>query len=181
MAVDCVVRARPVDAELLRDAEIQDLQDRGSVGPARDEEVFWLEVAMNDTERVRLREALAGFEQHVDRFADRERRVARGEKIVEVAALEVLEHDERSPGVGAAEIEHAHDVVAAQARRGASLVVGAFADQPLVGQVLAYDLDRHRAVEVELRRFPDDAHPSDADELLDSVLVGEGGAGADPG
>ena len=69
----------------LRDAEVEHLHERPPSRSLREEEVRGLEVAMDDPERVRLGDRLAGLEDVVDGVADRE-----------VAAL--LEQRPRGPG-----------------------------------------------------------------------------------
>ena len=86
-------RGRP-RAEHLGDAEVEHLDAGRAVGARGEEEVGGLEVAVDDAERVRLGERLAGL-QHVVDGLGRGEVAALLERPREVAALEVLHHDVR--------------------------------------------------------------------------------------
>ena len=64
---------RPAASMHLRDAEVEDLDARLPVGALGAEEVRGLEVAVDDAERVRLGDRLAGLEDEVDRLLDGQR------------------------------------------------------------------------------------------------------------
>ena len=57
---------------LLRDAEVEDLDAGRPVGTSREKKVRGLQVAVDDTDRVRLGERLARLQDAVDRLRDRQ-------------------------------------------------------------------------------------------------------------
>ena len=64
---------------------------------------------MDDAQRVRLGERLAGLEHVVDGRVDRQRTCRCGALLAEVAALEVLHHHVRRAVVELADVDHARE------------------------------------------------------------------------
>ena len=154
----------------LGDPEVEDLDERHSVRTTREKEIRRLQVAMDDSERVSLGDALARLEQVFDRFSDRQR-PALGEHLAEIAPLEELHHDEgralrRLPDVG-----DSRDVLALDPHRRARLTKKPGDGLRVTGRLREQELDRVRFLELEVGNGEDDAHPSDADDAIDPVLV----------
>ena len=176
-----------VRAEHLGDAEVEHLEERGAVGPRREEEVRGLEIAVDDAALVGLEDGLARLEHQVHRLDDGERaallRVA-----TEVDAVEHLHDDVRIAALHAPHVEHARHVLGGQPRRGARLtdearrhldVAVASLDDARVVHVLErggghrpigeQQLDRDAVACLEVDRGHDDAHAAGAELALDPV------------
>ena len=112
---------RLIDARIDRfgEAEVDDLDARAPVGAAREKEIRRLEVAVNDAVRVGLGDRLGGLEDPVDRGRNGDRSPV-GHDLLEVVPLEVLEHQIRRAALERPDVEHAHHVLALDARGHAS-------------------------------------------------------------
>jgi len=78
-------------AARLRDAEVEDLDRRNPVGASDEKNVGGLQIAMNDSDRVRLGNRVAGLDDDVDHLGGR-KRAASTEDPREILAYEQL-HD----------------------------------------------------------------------------------------
>ena len=110
----------PLDVGQLRDAEVEHLDEKLSVRAPNAEEVRGLQVAVDDPERVRVGDGLAGLKDEVDGQLD-----GQGAPLLdprrEVAALEVLHDDVRRAVLQRADVEHASDVLALDLHGGSRL------------------------------------------------------------
>ena len=157
-------------SDRLRDAEVEDLHERGSVGALGDEEVRRLEIAMDDADGMRARDRFAHLEKVVGR--DRRRhRTALAKDGGEVSADEVLHHDVRSAALERAGIEHAHDVLALDLDDGASLACEALRVDLVAGRLRPEELDRDELAERLVTCGDDEPHAARADQPLDDVFA----------
>jgi hypothetical protein len=159
----------------LREAEIEDLGEELALLVVREEQVFGLEVAVDDAGGVRAREAAAGLRGHRERHAHVDRALV-GHPLVERLALEQLEHQERAPVVEAPRVVHVADVGAADGGGGARLAEEALDDDDARGQLLREDLDRDTLADVDVLGLVHGRHPPAAELPRDAVLAGDDGA-----
>ena len=136
------------------------------VGVARGEQhVRRLDVAVHEARGV------GGVERRRDLRDDRRRAhglqaPAAQQERVQVAARDVAHDEVQRPGLLAGGV-HRHDVRVVDRRRHARLAAEALAKLGVAGEVGGDDLQRDRALEVELQRAVDDAHAAAADDRLD--------------
>ena len=153
-----------------RDAEVRDAE----VPVARDEEVRGLDVAMDDSARVRRVERGRGLPEPPHREVGRHR--PGGEPIGDRAVRHVLHDDERKAVGGLADVVDRDDVRLARERRGrARLPEEALAELVLPRVALREHLDRDGATEPLVGGAIDVAHPAVRDELLHGVAGRERG------
>src|SRR6478752_2391590 len=157
------------DAGILRDAEIEHFDDRAFWRDGA-EQILGLQIAMHDAERVRFEQAVASLQHVIDGFLHWQRAVF-GQHRRQVAAFEPLHHDVRRARVETSDVEHAHDVGAAQLGGGARLEQHAAHDLFVARQVVADDFDRDRRVELEVGRGQHHSHAADAELGVDAVLA----------
>ena len=158
------------------DAEVHDLRLQPLAVLLGDEDVLGFEIAMDDAFGVRGVERVHDRQDRLDR-SNRAQPATPLEQSSEILALEQLHHDERLAELGAAEVEHAHDRRMAELGRRARFleqtIGGVFADQIAVDE-LQRDVDVQRLVV----RAPDRAHPTFAEQRLQTVAAGNDVAGA---
>lgn len=127
---------------------------------------------MDDPERVRLADRLAGLEHELDRLLDGERAPLL-EPRGQIAAVEVLHHHVRRAALELADVADARDVLALDLHRRPRLALEA-PHRLGVGEHLGQEkLQRDLLVELEVMRLHDDPHAADAEHLVDTVLSGE--------
>ena len=137
----------------------------------REKEVRRLQVPVHDAEDVRLGDGLARLEHVVDRH-DARQRTALLEEHVEVRSVEIL-HDEIGPTVAVADIEDAHDVLAADLGRRASLLHEARGELRVRRELGQEKLDGHALLELQMRRREDDGHAALPEGPIDAVFAVE--------
>ena len=123
---------------------------------------------MDDSHRVRLREAFAGFEDRADSLVDRER-AARGEERAEVLAVEMLHDHEREALVRLPDVVNAHDMVVLEPRDRVRLTHEAH-DVAAVA-FGAQHLDREDVAELDVPGGDHLPVPAVADHLLDAIAA----------
>ena len=138
----------------LREAEVEDLQQAVSC----DNEVLGLEIAVEDTGTVRVRQAVGQLRPEAQDLGDGQR--APREAAPQGLALDVLHHDVVLPSLAwrLANVVDLHDVRVAQRGGRARLAIEA-AQQPGI-RIRAQHLERHRAAETGVARAVDHAHPA---------------------
>jgi hypothetical protein len=137
-----------------------------------EEDVRRLEVAVDDAERVSMREPLKRLEHVIDCVADREL-LLEPEELLEIASVEPLHHHVGQAVHERADVHDARDVRAVDARRETR-----FGQKPLhhlrePREVWRKDLHRARLVEQHVMRTEDDRHPALSEQAVDSILVRE--------
>ena len=137
----------------------------------REKEVRRLQVPVHDAEDVRLGDGLARLEHVVDRD-DARQRTALLEEHVEVRPVEIL-HDEIGPTVAVADVEDAHDVLAADLGRRASLPHEARGELRVRRELGQEKLDGHALLELQMRRREDDGHAALPEWPIDAVFAVE--------
>src|SRR5580658_2951403 len=91
----------------------------------------------------------------------------------EVVAVQELHDHVRGARVELAHVDHAGDVITLEPHGGTSFTKKSL-DRVLVAKgVLPYELDGHELVELLVSRRHHDAHPSNAEDPLDTVFSGE--------
>ncbi|MFO0616275.1 MAG: hypothetical protein U0414_27015 [Polyangiaceae bacterium] len=171
---DRPARHRPALRRLfddLRDTEVEDLHDGVLARLLHDEDVLGFDVAVDDPGLVRGVQGDRRLPQELDEDLRLERAVL-GEDLAEIAALEVLHHEERralriDPGV-----DDVDDVIAVlDARADLRLPEEALDEDLLRAEVGKDPLQREALLRV---RVPDDVdftHPPALEEVLDLVFV----------
>ena len=154
----------------LRDAEIEELHDAPPVGPLHDEEVRGLEIAVDDAERVRLREGAARLIHDRDDVLPRHRILALLRERGDVVALQVLEDHVRDAVLQRVDVHHADDVLARQTQGGARLAKHAGRHGRVARERLVQHLDRDGLVEPQVPGLEDDAHPASPEDAFDGVF-----------
>ena len=115
-----LVRQLALVAGELRDAEVEDLHHRRAVGPARQEHVGRLQIAVHDPGDVGLGQRLERLQHVVDDLLDGQRPVLL-ERPLEVLPLEVLHHHVGRAARVRGHVEHPGHVLALDLRGGAGL------------------------------------------------------------
>lgn len=126
---------------------------------------------MDDANRMRFRETVERLKHVSDGFGDR-KRLSLPELALEVAPLEVLEHDERRSFV-LADVEHARYVLSAEARRRAGFARKARDDFRSPARFRTQKLDRDGAAQLHVRRCENDAEATLGHERIDPVPTGK--------
>jgi hypothetical protein len=99
----------------------------------------------------------------------------------QITSREQLHHDERRARVEHADVAHPRDERALELGDDARLADEALDDGRVREGLSVEELQRHVLVEHAVARSDDRAHPSDAQDPLDDVLVGEDGPDGDGG
>src|SRR5580700_1012904 len=107
---------RSVPARSLHDSKVEDFHALGGARLAHHEQVGWLQVAVDETQRVRLGYDLANLQHEVGGLLRRKTAVS-AQPLGHVVATEVL-HDDVGKAGSHDDIEHAYDVIALDACRG---------------------------------------------------------------
>ena len=131
-------------------------------GLVREEQIRRLEIAMDDAERVRVREPLERLQRVVDGVADRQL-MLEPQELLEIAPVEPLHHHVRQAVDEHADVHHARDVRAVDARRGARLGEEPLDDLRQARQLRREELHRDRLVEQHVVRCKHDRHPAFAE------------------
>ena len=158
-----------IDTGDLRDAEVEHFDARLSVTVAGDEEIGGLEVAMDDAETVRLGERVERLEQVAHAKLGRLRAMLLDEPM-EVGALEVLHHHVGLARREAPDVQHLHDIGAAELHGRARLSQEALDGHTVVLRRGQHELHGPKLAQVEVGRGDDHAHAALPEDLLDAVL-----------
>jgi hypothetical protein len=158
--------AGDADAALThREAEVDEL-DRGAALAVGVEDVGGLEVAVDEAVLVGVAEGLADLGRDLDRLLE-----VVGAALLEAGAYQQLHHEVRHLQVLADVVDGDHvRVVEGGDRAGLAEDAIAGVTDLAVG---AEDLDRHRALELDVPAAEDDAHAAAADLLVEAVAAGE--------
>ena len=156
----------------LRESEVEDLDAPVS----GEEQVFGLEIAMDDPFFVRRREPARDLHRVVERLADRNG--AGGQALAQRLALEELGDDVRR-AVLHAEVVDGRDSRVVQDAGGARLGLEALEPVRVLREGRGQDLDRDLAAQARIRRAVDLAHAARAERREDLVRAeaGSGGEG----
>ncbi len=156
----------------LRDAEVQNLHQRQAICALCEKEVRRLQVAMHNPAGVSLGDSLAGL-QHVGHGSVNRLRPISADEVRQIATLKELHHHVGFAGVQTTNIEHSRNVFAVQAGCGPPL-----SHEPgdglsaRISSSFEHELESHAFLEIQVRRFNDNAHPADAQHALHAVLLG---------
>ena len=162
------VPAIEAPVENTRVAERLGKPEIGEVGTvAFEQDVVGLDVAMDDARGVGGVERSGDLAQQPDRFGRRQRPVG-GDPALEVAALDQAHGDDQL-AVLLAGVVDGDDVGVVETGGEARLAQEPFAEGLVVGEVAGDHLECHRAVERQVRRPVDDAHPAARDQRVDAV------------
>ena len=149
------------------------------VGPAHDEQVRRLQIAVHDPERVRLGQRLARLQHEIDGLLERQR-ATQPHPLGEVVTLEELHHHVRRAGIERTDVDHPRDVLARDLDGRARLAREALDRLGVAQRLREKELDRHLLVELQMKGGDDDAHPAGAEHALHAVLAGQDVALTDP-
>ncbi len=162
-------RARLVDRLQLGDPEVEDLEQVRSIFAPADEQVVWLEVAVDDPDLVGGSDTAAGLRDQVRGAGDRHSTFALEER-GQALADQVLHHDVRRPIVGDPEVDRRHHIVILKGAGGLRLVLEAGEDVAPLAQIAAQEFDREAPAHHRVLRFVDDPHAPLGEQPDDPVL-----------
>lgn len=162
--------------EDLGEPEIEDLDERCTVGSSRKKEVLGFEVAVEDAAGVGLRDGESGLEEEVDGLGDRQW-AALLEDGGEIGALEVLQDHVRSAVIEGADVEDAGDVLAFERGGGSGLAQESGTGVGELGGRREEEFDRDAALQDEVPGREDDSHAARAEDAFDAVFPGQDVAG----
>jgi hypothetical protein len=156
----------------LRDAEVEDLHHHRPVLAFCEEQVRWLQIAMDDPDRVRLRDPAQRLKHIMDRDVGSETMARLAfEHLREVLAVEQLEDHVRIAHL-LIDVVDADHVLVLDVRGGAT-----FVDEALSGFRIArvgeHDLDRDGFRKLQVARSEDRAHAALSDQMIEHVLAGD--------
>ncbi|EYF02008.1 Hypothetical protein CAP_7626 [Chondromyces apiculatus DSM 436] len=166
--------------EELRDAEVEDLDARGAVVAAGEEEVRRLEVAVDDAEGMGFGHGVASLQDVVGDVGGGDGAALAGEA-AQIAAFEVLHDDVRDAGFEAADVVHLGDVLALELHDGAGFAEEALDSDGVLALGVVHQLEGAHFVEVEVGGGDDGAHAADAKHVVDAVLARDHGADGNGG
>ena len=159
-------------ADDLRDAEVDELHERGAVVALDEEHVGGLEVAVDDAGSVRLLEPVRGL-LHETAGEERIEPPATREHPRQILPFQQLHHEkETQVGIGA-DIEYVNDVLALDGARAARLAFEAMDDLVVVGEQRLDQLDGDAFSEGDVLSLVDDRHAALAEDALDPVPARE--------
>ena len=158
----------------LREPEVDHLHAVEPRPQGLEDDVVRLEVAVNDSEGVRLFQRRERLSQDVYDASQRQWPLLVGDP-TEVAAAEVLHHDVRVPVRGSTEVEDGDRVGVAKPACRPGFVEEARRGQLVVSEVGVYDLDRHGPPEGDLFGAVHPAHAPHADQVGDAVAPRQSG------
>ena len=158
----------------LGDAEVENLDQRRSIGAGGEEEVGGLEVAVDDAERMRLGQRLARLQDVPHGLRDRQP-LASVEHSGQRLPVEVLHDHEGDTLPGAPHVHDPDPVLALDPRRRPRLPQESLEHLP-VEHVPQHDLDGHPLGQLPVVRGQHKPHATPPEDLLDEVLVGDEGA-----
>ena len=152
----------------LRQAEVEDLD--GLVG---DDQVAWLDIAVDDALRVGLGEPLGHLRRNLNRGVDVQ--PASLQLVLQRLTVVVRHDDEQAPIVGRGDVVNGADVTVIGGRRSLGL-----ADEPLLGAVIVaplrwQELQRNQPSKLRVARRVNDTHPAAAD-FAENFVLGNRGA-----
>ncbi len=156
----------------LRDPEVEHLDGEAIVCAPDAEEICGLQVPVNDAQRVRLGDGLAGLENELNGLFGRHH-TALLEPGREVAALQVLHDHVRSTVLKVPNVDHTRDVLALDLDRGPGFpreTRHGFGVPEGLGQE---ELQRDFLVEMDVMSGDDHAHAADSKNTLDAIFAGE--------
>ncbi len=157
-----------------RDAEVENLHHLGPVAPLAADEVGGLQVAVNDAQRVRFRQAGAHLHQQVDRAQGVDG--ATPDFHVERLPFDVLHGQVGLATGGAAEVEDPHHVRALELTDQLGLALEAGPHVGVGGELGAQQLERDRALQVNVVGAVHLAHAAGGQVGLDAEALVDGGA-----
>ncbi len=143
--------------DVVREAEIGDAH----LPLAVDQDVAWLDVAMDDARLVRCGQGATDL-SHVHQRLLRVERTLAGEDGAQALTVHEL-HGEVTRAIALPCVVGLDDVGVSEARGGARLAEEALHEDVVVGQVPREDLQRHHAVHGHLARLEHDPHAATAD------------------
>ena len=152
-----------LDVERAGDPEVGDLRPAVAV----EEHVLRLHVPVHDPVLVRAREPLADLDREVERTPHRQRPLP-GDELLQVLAVDVLEHDVLPAAVLAA-VDHRDDVRVRELRHRPRLAAEALDRLRVCAVVLVQELQRHVPLEQRVAGPVDGRHSARPRELLQLV------------
>ncbi len=162
------IRVGHVLVDQLGDAEIEDLHQIRAVLGAPDDDVVRFEIAVNDADRVRRRQAVADLRDHAERAAERD--AARGpHEPPQAVPGEQLHDDEDRPVLQLDVVDDIDDVAVADEVDRARLLEEARDRVATLRVVLAEELERDVASELGVLGAVDASHAAPADDLGEPV------------
>jgi len=169
-ARELILHAGLLNLVELRDSEVEDLHDRRAVLALMEEQILRLQITVHDAHRVRLVERARDLTEHARDFLRRQRPALRDD-LLQIISGEELHHEERR----AAElgrrvcVDDAHDVLALDARRRASLSLEALDRLRILRRRALQHLQRSAIARVHVLDEEHGAHAAFADLLQHAV------------
>lgn len=150
------------------DAEIGDFDAATRI----EEQVFRLDIPMEDALLVGVLEGLANFRDDGERFTGRE--AARAHRLAEIQAIDIL-HNKIIEPTGLAEIMHCDDVRMVQFGQKARFAIETLGEMRVGRECFGQKFERDDPVQARLTRFEDKAHATTPDEFKKLELRENGG------
>ena len=160
-----------------RETEVEDLHVIAEADLLPEHDVRGLDVAVDDAELVRVRDAGQGLLHDLDGARDRDRALV--DQRLEIGAGDVVHHDVRLVVVHA-DVEHRRAVRVLELGHRHRLELEPLAAGQLVRQLVVEDLDRDDLAELQPLGAIDDTHRALSDRFQDLVATVEDGAGEIP-
>jgi hypothetical protein len=158
------------------DAKVKNLEQLRAVLQGDDEEVVGLEVAVEHLEVVGAREARGELEPEVDGATNLQGPAVAPQDGLERLAFEVLHHQEGRAVVEGALVDNLHHVAVREASGAAGLAAKSLAELGVARELLAEELDGHRALVQRRKGAVHRGHAPRADHPLDAVPARDDGA-----
>jgi hypothetical protein len=124
---------------------------------------------VHDAAFVRHRERDEGLEHELDRALDPEALFVL-EQTTEIAPHQMFHHHVRRSVVELPQIEHLHHVLVPDFRQDPRFAPQAGERLRMLGELAQQDLDRDLFIQLQVPRRENQAHPTSADETLDSIF-----------
>lgn len=167
-----LLRLSAVETRELGDAEVEDLHEVRAPRVVDQKYVLWLEIPVNDSLGVGRRQPATDLDPRVATVCP-VKPPDRLQPVTEVAAVQVLHHEEHPALGGRAEVRDVDDVLVSDAARGLGLADESLDHVAAVGELLVEHLQRDLFLDDDVLREVDDAHPALPQQLEDAVAIGE--------
>jgi hypothetical protein len=152
----------------LGDAKVEDLDERLPVFARRAEEVFWLQIPMNDPNGVRFGNGFTGLQDEVNGLSNFEPPFL-PEPSSEIAPFQVLDHLVGDPIAQHRHVEDASHMLALDVCRGPRLAHEASDGIRVLQYLRLREFDSDSRIQVNVLGCPNHAHATATEPSLDAI------------